>query len=164
MVVLIMFAGAWSLVHSRTGRAIMAIRDHPIAASAMGINASLYKSLTFGVSALFTGVAGALGAIVVQFVAPDSFTAGLSINFLVGIVVGGIASISGAFYGALFIQFIPNFADQISKAAPWAIYGVFLIGFMYAMPRGIAGSIRLATVRWLRRRAEPRGSSEGSPR
>ena len=49
---------------------------------------------------------------------------------------------------------------DISKAAPWAIYGVFLIGFMYAMPRGIAGSIRLATVRWLRRRAEPRGPSE----
>ena len=53
---------------------------------------------------------------------------------------------------------------DISKAAPWAIYGVFLIGFMYAMPRGIAGTIRLAAVRWLRRRAEPRGSSGGSPR
>ena len=57
-----------------------------------------------------------------------------------GVVVGGLASISGAIYGALFIQFIPNIADQISKAAPWAIYGVFLIGFMYLMPSGVAGS------------------------
>ncbi len=59
-------------------------------------------------------------------------------------MVGGLASISGAIYGALFIQFIPNIADQISKAAPWAIYGVFLIGFMYVMPSGVAGALRLA--------------------
>src|SRR5262249_10169477 len=72
LVLLLMFATAANLVRSRTGRAIMAIRDNPIAAAAMGINLALYKTLTFGVSALYTGVAGALGAIVVQFVAPDS--------------------------------------------------------------------------------------------
>src|SRR5690349_10389707 len=142
-VTVVMFILGWNLLRGRIGRALIAIRDHPIAAEAMGVNSAMYKSLTFGVSALFTGVAGALGAIVVQFVAPDSFTAGLSINFLVGIVVGGIASISGAFYGALFIQFIPNFADQISKAAPWAIYGVFLLLFVYLMPTGVAGFVRL---------------------
>jgi branched-chain amino acid transport system permease protein len=54
-----------------------------------------------------------------------------------------LASISGALYGALFIQFVPNMADEISKAAPWAIYGVFLIGFMYLMPSGVAGLIKL---------------------
>ena len=140
---------AWNLLRGRTGRALIAIRDHHIAAEAMGVNSALYKTLTFGVSALFTGVAGALGAIVIQFVAPDSFTAGLSINFLIGIVIGGIASISGAFYGALFIQFVPNFADQISKAAPWAIYGVFLLTFVYLMPTGVAGFVRLA---WMRMR------------
>ena len=80
-VVLVMFAAAANLVKSRTGRAIMAIRDHPIAAAAMGINAPLYKTLTFGVSALYTGVAGALGALAVQFVAPDSFSLFLSISF-----------------------------------------------------------------------------------
>ena len=79
-----MYACAINLVHSRTGRAIMAIRDNPIAASAMGVNVALYKTLTFGVSALYTGVAGALGAIAVQFVAPDSFTFGLSIALFVG--------------------------------------------------------------------------------
>jgi len=148
-ILVIMFVVGWNLLRGRVGRAIMAIRDHPMAAEAMGVNIALYKSLTFGVSALYTGVAGALGAIVVQFVAPDSFTAGLSINFLVGIVIGGVASISGAFYGALFIQFVPNFADQISKAAPWAIYGVFLLVFIYLMPGGVAGFVRLA---WMRMR------------
>jgi branched-chain amino acid transport system permease protein len=93
-VLIVLFVVGWNLLRGRVGRAIVAIRDHPIAADAMGVNSALFKTLTFGVSALYTGVAGALGAIVVQFVAPDSFTAGLSINFLVGIVVGGVASIS----------------------------------------------------------------------
>jgi branched-chain amino acid transport system permease protein len=149
VILVVMFVAGWNLLRSRVGRALVAIRDHPIAAEAMGVNSALYKTLTFGVSALYTGVAGALGAIVIQFVAPDSFTAGLSINFLIGIVIGGIASISGAFYGALFIQFVPNFADQISKAAPWAIYGVFLLAFVYLMPTGVAGFVRLA---WMRMR------------
>jgi len=148
----VMFVLAWNLIHSRVGRALMAIRDHPIAAEAMGVNTALYKSMAFGVSALYTGVAGALGAIVVQFVAPDSFTGVLSINFLVGLVVGGLASISGAIWGALFIQFVPNIADQISKAAPWAIYGIFMIAFAFVMPTGVAGFLRLVWGR-LRGRA-----------
>ena len=113
----------------------------------MGVNGALYKSAAFGVSALYTGVAGALGAIAVQFVAPDSFNIFLSLVLLVGIVVGGLASISGALYGALFIQFVPNIADEISKAAPWAIFGVFMIGFVYLMPTGVAGAIRLLTAK-----------------
>jgi branched-chain amino acid transport system permease protein len=114
----------------------------------MGVNTALYKSLTFGVSALYTGVAGALAAIAVQFASPDSFTIFLSLTLLIGMVVGGLASISGAFYGALFIQFVPNIADEISKAAPWAIYGVFLIAFMYLMPSGVAGLIAMMRRRF----------------
>jgi branched-chain amino acid transport system permease protein len=143
----VMFILGWNLVRGRIGRALVAIRDQHIAAEAMGIDNSLYKSLAFGVSAMFTGVAGALGAIAVQFVAPDSFNIFLSIVFLVGIVVGGLASIPGALYGALFIQFVPNIADEISKAAPWAIFGVFMIAFVYLMPTGVAGALRLLTTR-----------------
>lgn len=139
-----------NLLRGRIGRAMVAIRDHHIAAEAVGVNTALYKSLTFGVSALYTGVAGALGAIVVQFVAPDTFNVFLSISFLVGIVVGGLASVSGAIFGAFFIQFVPTYAQDVSKAAPWAIYGVFLILFMYVMPTGVAGFLRL-TWRRLRR-------------
>jgi branched-chain amino acid transport system permease protein len=149
-VLVVLFVLGTNLLGGRTGRAIVAIRDNPIAAQAMGVNTALYKSLTFGVSAAYTGVAGALSAVAVAFVAPDTFNVFLSITLLVGIVVGGLASISGAIFGALFIQFVPNWAQDISKAAPWAIYGIFLIVFMYTMPRGIAGSLRLVLDRLAR--------------
>ncbi|HTH78792.1 MAG TPA: branched-chain amino acid ABC transporter permease [Ramlibacter sp.] len=145
--VIVLFIAAWNLLRGRVGRALVAIRDQPIAAQAMGVNTALYKSLTFGVSALYTGIAGALASIAVQFASPDSFGVFLSLTLLIGIVVGGLASISGAFYGALFVQFVPNIADQISKAAPWAIYGVFLIAFMYLMPSGVAGLIAIVRRR-----------------
>ncbi len=150
----VMFVLGWNLLRGRVGRALIAIRDQHIAAEAMGINSALYKSLAFGVSAMYTGIAGALGAIAVQYVAPDSFTIFLSLVFLVGIVVGGLASISGALYGALFIQFVPNVADEISKAAPWAIFGLFLIGFVYLMPAGVAGAVRVLLVRFTRKGAK----------
>jgi branched-chain amino acid transport system permease protein len=154
-VMVAMFVLGWNLLRGRVGRALVAIRDHHIAAEAMGVNNALYKSLAFGVSAMYTGIAGALGAIAVQFVAPDSFNVFLSIVFLVGIVVGGLASISGAIYGAIFIQFVPNLADEISKAAPWAIFGVIMIGFVYLMPGGIAGAIRLLVARLAARNPVP---------
>lgn len=151
-VMIVMFAIAWNLLRGRIGRAIVAIRDQPIAAQAMGINTTLYKSLIFGVSAMFAGVAGALGGIAVQFVAPDSFNfAVTSIPFLFGSVVGGIFSLSGAVFGAFFLLFVPNIAEQISKAAAGAVFGVFLIVFMFVMPAGIAGFIRLAWA-WVKRR------------
>lgn len=146
-VTVIMFVLAFNLLRGRVGRALVAIRDHPIAATAMGINLPMFKSLCFGTSAAFTGVAGALGGIVVAFVSPDSFTVFLSITFLVGVVVGGLASIPGAIFGALFIQFVPNIADGISKSAPWAIYGVFLIGLMYLMPTGVMGMVHRLAAR-----------------
>jgi len=152
-VLVILFVLAWNLLRGRTGRAIVAIRDNPIAAEAMGVNTALYKALTFGVSAGYTGVAGALSALAIAFVAPDAFNVFLSITFLVGIVVGGLASISGAVFGGLFIQFVPNWAQDISKAAPWAIYGLFLIAFMYVMPHGIAGALRALGLRLARKGA-----------
>jgi branched-chain amino acid transport system permease protein len=154
-VAIVMFLLAWNLLRGRVGRALVAIRDNHIATEVMGVNNAMYKSLAFGVSAMYTGVAGALGAIAIQYVAPDSFNIFLSIVFLVGIVVGGLASISGAIYGALFIQFVPNIADEISKAAPWAIFGIFLIGFVYLMPMGVAGAVRMAVAR-LTRKAQNR--------
>ncbi len=84
-----------NLLKSRSGRAFMAIRDNEIAASAMGIDVALYKTLAFGVSAGITGVAGGLGAIAVQFVAPDSYTITLAISLFLGMVVGGVGWLPG---------------------------------------------------------------------
>ncbi len=155
----LMFLLAWNLLRGRVGRALVAIRDHPIAAAAMGIDLPMFKSLTFGVSAGYTGVAGALGAVAVAFVSPDSFTILLSISLLVGVVVGGLASIPGAIFGAIFIQFIPNLSDHLSKSAPWALYGAFLIGFMYLMPAGVMGLAR----KWRGRRQPPAAPGAARP-
>ena len=150
-VLIVMLVLARNLLGGRVGRALVAIRDNPLAAEAMGIDNALYKSLTFGVSAAYTGVAGALSAVAIAYVAPDSFQVLLSISLLTGIVIGGLATISGSIFGALFIQFVPNWAQDISKAAPWAIFGIFLIVFMYVMPHGIAGGLRYVWMRVARR-------------
>jgi branched-chain amino acid transport system permease protein len=150
LVAVVMYACAVNLVRSRTGRAIMAIRDNPIAASAMGIDVALYKALTFGVSALYTGVAGALGAIAVQFVAPDSFTFDLAIALFVGLVVGGVGSIPGTLFAGLFVLFVPNIAEQVSKGLEQAVYGIILIVVIFAMPSGAAGFVRMIVRRLAR--------------
>src|SRR4051812_27821545 len=147
-VLLLLLAAAWNLVHSRSGRAIMAIRDHPIAAASMGVNTALYKTLTFGVSALYTGIAGALGAIVVQFVAPDSFNFLLSVSFLVGLVIGGVGSIPGSLVGGLFVLYVPNIAERISTGLSGAVYGVIMLLVIYVMPSGAAGFVRIAAAQW----------------
>lgn len=128
---------AWALLRSNTGRAFRAIRDNAIAAEAMGIPVAHTKSLCFGISALYAGVAGALSALAVRYVGPDSFTFLLSIILLVGIVVGGLGTLGGALIGGAFILFVPSLAEGVSKAAPWAVYGVLLIGMMFILPGGV---------------------------
>jgi branched-chain amino acid transport system permease protein len=157
----VLYWTARNLATGRIGRALIAIRDQPIAAETMGVNAALYKTTCFGVSALYAGVAGGLSAIAVGFVSPESFGLSLSLSFLVGIVVGGLASLGGVLFGALFIEFVPNLADQLSvnfgesaKALPGAIYGLLLILIMAAMPTGVAGALRFG-VRVAARVAAP---------
>ncbi|PIF75071.1 amino acid/amide ABC transporter membrane protein 2 (HAAT family) [Variovorax sp. 54] len=151
-VAVVMFFIAHNLLQSGSGRAMRAIRDHAMASEAMGVDNSHYKAMTFGVSAAYTGVGGALSAIAVQFVAPDSFTLFLSISLLVGIVVGGVGTLYGAIFGAIFIMFVPSLAEKVSKAAPWAVYGVVLIAFMFAMPGGVVGLLRKLQARVARAR------------
>lgn len=153
-VAIALFAVAHNLLRGAMGLNLVAVRDHPIAAEAMGVNNARIKSITFGISALYTSVGGALSAIVVQFVAPDSFNVFLSITLLVGAVVGGLSSLSGALFGAVFIQFVPRFAEMVSKAAPWAVYGAILVVLMLLWPTGVAGGIaRLRAWFFTRRQA-----------
>jgi branched-chain amino acid transport system permease protein len=139
-IALALFLVAHNLLRGSVGLSLAAVRDNPIAAGAMGVDNARVKSVTFGISALYTSVAGALSAIVVQFIAPDSFTVFLSITLLVGAVVGGLSSLTGPLYGALFIQFVPHVAEQVSKAAPWAVYGAILLALMLVWPTGVAGA------------------------
>lgn len=149
-----LFLAARNLVRGRIGRAMVAIRDQPVAAETMGVPISYVKAMCFGISALYAGVGGALSVTIVGYVSPDSFGLFLSLSFLVGIVVGGLTSIPGMLFGAWFIEFVPNYADQLTsslgenaKALPWAVYGVLLIAMMFVMPRGIAGAVAAAMAR-----------------
>jgi branched-chain amino acid transport system permease protein len=146
---------AWNLLRSRSGRAMMAIRDHSMAAGTMGIDVARYKTVTFGISAAYTGIAGALSASAIAFVAPDSFGFFLSISLLIGLVVGGIASLTGSIIGGVFTVLVQNSAQALSNfvkndlglpfdLSPYAVYGILLIVLMYVMPTGIAGGIMVA--------------------
>ena len=145
------FALVARLMRGRIGRAIVAVRDHALAAEAMGVDVAGLKTRTFALSAMLTGVAGSVGALAVEFVSPDSFTVFLSITLFVGSVVGGAASIFGAIAGGAFIVAVPPLANIVSKSAPGIAYGAMLILCLYAMPAGLAGLLG----RWRPRALRP---------
>ena len=138
-----LFVVASNLLGGRIGRAVIAIRDHPLAAQAMGIDATTYKSLVFGISAMYTGIAGALSGMALLYVSPASIF--LSLSFLIGSAVGGIATLSGAIYGAVFLQVIllatSEIAQSVKTPAVLAVYGIVVIAFLHLLPGGIAGLV-----------------------
>jgi branched-chain amino acid transport system permease protein len=169
---LILFWLAWNLVRHRAGRAMRAIRDGEVAASASGINIAGYKTLAFGISALYAGIAGSLFGLATSFVSPDTFPVSLSIQLLVGAVVGGLASIPGPLVGGIFAYFLPiesnqlvptltwipsQIASTVIKAGPAVSYGAVLILIMIFAPNGIVG---LVTTGYGRLRRRLRGSGD----
>jgi branched-chain amino acid transport system permease protein len=159
----ILFFVAWLLVRGRTGRAWRAIRDGEIAATASGVSPALYKTLAFGVSSFYAGVAGALLAIEVSYVNPDTFPLSLSILLLASVVVGGLGALSGVIFGALLIEFLPIYAQdppllpfELSKQSPTVVFGVILILIMFVLPGGVASLIRRATAPIVRNLNRPK--------
>lgn len=145
-------AGAMFLLAIGISRSVLALqwkalRDHRIAGETTGISRRRSYNHAFAFSALYAGVAGALLVVQTQFVSPESFSFFLSFTLLVGAVVGGIHSLAGALVGSVFVQFIPNLAEAISKAAPAAIYGVILLLLLAKAPDGMAGVGRRALDR-----------------
>jgi branched-chain amino acid transport system permease protein len=155
-----LFAVAWLLLRGRFGRTLRAVRDSELAAASSGVNLARYKTLSFGISAFYAGVAGSLLAIATTFVNPDTFPITLSIFLLVGVVVGGLGSLWPLVFGAVFIHFmqiewaqrmedvIPDFLpllgdiDTDAPGAPAVAFGVVLILIMLAFPGGAAGLLR----------------------
>jgi branched-chain amino acid transport system permease protein len=135
-IALIIYLLSVNLLNSRSGRALMAIRDNEIAASSMGVDLALYKTLAFGISAGFTGVAGALGAIAVAYVAPDAYTFNFAISLFLGMVIGGVGWLPGSLAGAAFIVLVPNVAEGISKGLSYAVFGVFIFAVIFLLPNG----------------------------
>jgi len=161
---IIMTAMAWNLTRSRIGRAFIALRDAEVAAEHMGVNLSLYKMTAFALSGLYAGVGGGLFAYNEAFISPDSFEIIKSITMVVAIVLGGLASIMGTVFAALFMAFQNEIVDALSRLIRQipslsilegylpttandfeklrgAIYSIPLMIFIIFAPGGVAGLI-----------------------
>jgi branched-chain amino acid transport system permease protein len=152
-----LIGGLWltlNILRAPTGRAWVAIRDSEIAAQSLGVNLAVYKTMAFGYSAALMGVAGALFAHKIGFLAPDIFSVLLSIQLLLMVVVGGLGSLHGAIYGAVFVAILPVLISQMRDAVPaWGgldrfvkqpgfepgLFGLILVLFILFEPLGIYG-------------------------
>ncbi len=163
VVAAVMFLLAWNMTRGQLGRSIKAVRDGEIPASTLGVNLAATKTRVFAVSAAYAGVAGALYVFAIGFVAPEAFTLTISFAFLAAIVVGGLATISGALLGALFIEFVPVYASDVNDALTGVIYGGVLIAFMWVLPEGAAGLPRRLRELWTRRARHEQVTKEREP-
>jgi branched-chain amino acid transport system permease protein len=160
-----LFLFSRALLRTDVGRAFRTIRESETAAVANGISLTYYKTLAFGLSAVFAGVAGSLDAVTTGYVSPDSFDVNLSLALVVGAVIGGLGTMAGPLLGAIFVVWSPIYAQEVFKARPDIVYGVLLIALMYTMPQGLMGGYRRAMTWYLRqrraRREEPGPAAGG---
>ena len=139
---------AWLLVRGRVGRGFRAVRDSEVAAASFGVNVSLYKTVAFALSGFYAGVAGGLFVLVSNwFVNPQSFYFDKSLLLVVGTVVGGLGSLTGLAAGALFVQFVPSWAGDLSSSpgVPFVVFGAAIVVGMILLPSGLGGLLRRLT-------------------
>jgi len=142
----------WTLVHSRAGLAMKAVRDREIAAASVGVNLAVLKMVVFGISAAVTAVAGSVFAIYLgSLSAVASFNLLFSITLIIGLVIGGVATVLGPLLGGVAVFFIPHWTASLSQGqASGLIFGVVLVVLIFLMPEGIAGFALRATRRIVR--------------
>lgn len=138
---------AWRVKHSRIGRALEAIRENEIAAQTIGINTTQYKVLAFVLASALGGLAGAVIAHMTRFISPDSYSFDQSVIFLVMLVIGGSATITGAVTGAVLLTFLPEFLRPL-KDSYIMVYGAAVIIMVIFMPEGIVGLVRRLVPRF----------------
>ena len=156
-IALVLLLVAWLLVRGKTGRALKAIRDSEVAATSSGVSLARYKTLAFGLSAFYAGVAGSLYAIANAYVNPDVFPIILSVYLVVGLAVGGLDSFPGLIGGAALIYFLQNHADTVARwinhlpalnldpkqpGIPSVVFGAVLIVVLLLVPTGVGGLVR----------------------
>jgi branched-chain amino acid transport system permease protein len=156
-IALFLLVVAWALLRGKMGRTLQALRDSEVAAVSSGVNVAVYKTAAFGISAFYAGVAGSLFAISTFFVTPETFAVLLSVYLVVGLVAGGLGSLSGAIGGAALVFYLQNHAEAVAR---WAnhlpglsvdpkqqgissvVFGVVLIAVMLVLPTGVGGLLR----------------------
>jgi branched-chain amino acid transport system permease protein len=158
----VMVLFATNLVRTRTGRAFMAVRDHYISAEIMGINLFKYRILSFAVSSFYAGVAGALYGHSLRFVSSEQFNIGVSIVYLAMIIIGGLGSILGSIYGAVFMILLPKLLSvvttqlgtsfprmaEVAIALEQGIFGGIIVIFLIFEPDGLAHRWKMMKAYW----------------
>ncbi len=137
-------AAAVNLTRMRVGRALLAIRESEIAAQASGVPVAAWKTVAFGLSAFYTGVAGGLFAYLIGHLSPDAFDVFLSVDFVVMIILGGLGSVPGSVVGAAVVTVLHDVLAAAQHYRP-LVFGLILIACMLFMPGGIAGALRRRT-------------------
>jgi branched-chain amino acid transport system permease protein len=156
-IALVLLAAAWALLRGKPGRALQAIRDSEVAAASSGVNLATYKTLAFGISAFYAGVAGSLYVMSKAYMNPDVFPIILSIYLVAALAVGGLGSLVGLIAGGALIYVLQNRADDVTRwlnhlpaldldpkqpGMPSVVFGVVLIAVMLLLPTGVGGLLR----------------------
>jgi branched-chain amino acid transport system permease protein len=143
----ILFVLAWLVLRGRTGRAFRAVRDSEVAAASSGVALPIYKTLAFGVSGAYAGVAGSLLVLATNgFAQPSLFGVLLSLQVLIGAAVAGLGSLWGVIVGAVFIGLLPTASASFpvigSNHGQDVVFGLIVIAIMILLPNGVAGLLR----------------------
>ena len=138
------FVAAWLLLRGRIGRAFRSVRDSEVAAVSSGVSLPIYKTLAFGVSAGYAGVAGALFVLATNgFAQPNEFGILLSLKILIGAAVAGLGSLWGVVIGAVFVGLLPEISSSVPFIGPShgqdLVFGLVVILVMLLLPNGFAG-------------------------
>jgi branched-chain amino acid transport system permease protein len=156
-IALVLLAAAWALLRGKPGRALQAIRDSEVAAASSGVNPATYKTLAFGISAFYAGVAGSLYVMSKAYMNPDVFPIILSVYLVAALAVGGLESLVGLIAGAALIYVLQNRADDVTRwinhlpvlnldpkrpGIPSVVFGIVLIAVMLLLPTGAGGLLR----------------------
>jgi branched-chain amino acid transport system permease protein len=140
----LLFVLAWLVLRARFGRALRAIRDSEIAATSSGVQLPIYKTLAFGISAAYAGIAGSLFVLGTNgFAQPNEFGVLLSLELLIGAAVAGLGSLWGVLAGAAFIALLPTVSKDVpvvgSAHGQDVVFGLAVVLVMLLLPTGFAG-------------------------
>ncbi len=147
-----MTLAAYSLMGSRTGRALRTLGANEIVAQSLGVNLLRTRIVAFVLSSVYAAVAGSLMAALTAYVAPETYAPELSINIFAAVMIGGMGTIMGPILGALFIVLVPELTQSAQNAGQIVYSAIFLL-VATLFPAGLLGMARGAVARLRPRRA-----------
>jgi branched-chain amino acid transport system permease protein len=157
LIAIVLFALTSNLIRSRVGRGLVAMRDNETGAAVSGVYPAQYKILAFATSAFVTAIGGGCFSLAVTTIGPDTFGLQRSIEFIAGLVIGGVATILGPAIGGVLVEWLPYWAFEIDwpivgrLEGPEAgiLYGTLLVLIIFFMPGGIIYGLRLLRSKFL---------------